>query len=168
MVLLGANIVPIRWISFKCGVFQGDFLNPMLFCIQWWKIPKAAYNGIIHFSALDNSAPMSQTWPSWISSPNKCLSLSFLTLPRQTCLGKRRWGSQNIWTFCPSIRSCVQGYKVKLLVLIVKLLDGLKTSFGREIETIPACRSSAASLIWRIQKAVLLRLFRTLPALDLA
>ena len=66
------------------------------------------------------------------------------------------------------LRKLYPGFKVKLVVLIVGVLGGLKASFKRELEIIPACRSSAISLICRIQKAVLLGSLRIVRALDLA
>ena len=63
------------------------------------------------------------------------------------------------------LRKLYPGFSVKLVVLIVGVLRGMRASFRRELDIIPACRSSSSLLICRIQKAVLLgsmRIVRTL------
>lgn len=48
------------------------------------------------------------------------------------------------------------GHVVKLVVLIVGVLGGLKASFVGELNIIPVCRPVSASLACKIQKAVIL------------
>ena len=48
------------------------------------------------------------------------------------------------------------GYKVKLVVLIIGSLGGMKPNFVKELETVPVCRTQSVMLSCRMQKAAIL------------
>ncbi|WP_165309811.1 hypothetical protein, partial [Enterobacter cloacae complex sp. 4DZ3-17B2] len=54
------------------------------------------------------------------------------------------------------IRKLYRGFKIKLVVLIIGVLGGMRPTFLQNIKSIPACREHANSIAGRMQKAVLL------------
>lgn len=64
------------------------------------------------------------------------------------------------------LRQMYPGYSVKLVVLIVGVLGGVKCSLVENLKCIPACRARADALASAMQKAVLLGSLRLLRAHD--
>ncbi|XP_021925527.1 uncharacterized protein LOC110832658 [Zootermopsis nevadensis] len=64
------------------------------------------------------------------------------------------------------LRQLYPGFTVKLVVLIIGVLGGVKSSLLADIKLIPACQRNAEALLSRMQKAVLLGSLRLLRAHD--
>ena len=64
------------------------------------------------------------------------------------------------------LRQLYPGYSVKLVVLIIGVLGGVKDSLLASIKCIPACEKAAYALAVKMQKAVLLGSMRLLRAHD--
>lgn len=60
------------------------------------------------------------------------------------------------------LRQMYPEHSVKLVVLIMGVLGGVKASFEQELKAIPACRPASNTLVCRVQKACLLGSLRTL------
>ncbi|XP_039289959.1 uncharacterized protein LOC120352632 [Nilaparvata lugens] len=65
------------------------------------------------------------------------------------------------------LRRLNPGYSVRMVVLIVGVLGGMRPSFLANLRTIPACERPAAVLTGQMQKAVILGSLRLLRANDL-
>lgn len=65
-------------------------------------------------------------------------------------------------------RRMYRGYAVKLVVLIIGVLGGMKPTFLSSIESIPACKQQAINIVGRMQQAVLLGSLHLLRSHDLA
>lgn len=66
------------------------------------------------------------------------------------------------------IRRGYQGFSVKLVVLIIGVLGGAKSTLLSNIQIIPACKRHAYNILQGMQKAVLLGSLRLLRSHDLA
>lgn len=65
------------------------------------------------------------------------------------------------------LRHIYPDYSVRMVVLIIGVLGGIRDTFLRNMEIIPACRDRARDLTCRMQKAVVLGSLRLIRSLDL-
>lgn len=65
------------------------------------------------------------------------------------------------------LKKMYPGYSVKIVVLIIGVLGGMRDTFLKDLKVIPACRDNSLSLACRMQKAVIHGSLRILGSLDL-
>ena len=66
------------------------------------------------------------------------------------------------------LRQQYPGHVIKLVVLIIGALGGMKDSFLQELDKIPACRSKTQVLACKMQKAAILGSLRVIRAHEVA
>lgn len=97
----------------------------------------------------------------------KHITIIELSCPAETNVGRKEVEKKNKYRdLMFELRALYPGHEVRLAVLIVGVLGGMKPSFTGELNSIPTCSANCNWLACRIQKAVLLGSLHLLRAHD--
>jgi hypothetical protein len=95
----------------------------------------------------------------------KTITLIEMTCPAEYNISRKEVEKRDKYRdLMVELRQIHSGYKVRLVVLVIGVLGGMKESFLGEVKNIPKCRSNSNMLACKMQKAVILGSLRVLRA----